>query len=190
MIFSATRGTGVARPGDGPGLLELDVDPGLVVTTGISLTEFRVCDTPPNPPVPRRVRLVTAPMPAYRALFPADAAAASGDIALPTQFSRGDVCHVETEPVYSRVNVTILNAGQVEATATVRYASGSQTPYVVTVPAGAVLQLNDVFPGTTYQSALLVSATQPFLAYASTVVSWSDPGRAPAIAVVDFRHAQ
>ena len=121
---------------------------------------------------------------------PPTAVAASGDIALPTQFSLDDVCHVETEPVYSRVNVTILNAGEVEATATVRYASGRQTPHVVTVPAGAVRQLNDVFPGTTYQSALLVSATQPFLAYASTVVSWSDPGRAPAIAVVDFRGSQ
>lgn len=185
--YGGIYGGMLASPGDGPGFLELDVDPGLVVTTGITLTEFRNCYRNLNPPVPQPVYLATAPMPVYRALFPADAVAASGDVALPRQFPLDHECHVETAPVFSRVNVTILNAGQVEATATIRYASGRQTPYVLTVPAGAVLQLNDIFPGTTFQNALLVSATQPFLAYASSVVSWSGPNQAPAIAVIDFR---
>lgn len=183
--FSDIAGGTCADPGGGPAFLELDLDSGLIVTTGISLTEFRYCYS--NAPAPQPVSLAAAPLPVYRALVPADTVAVSSDIALPTQPPIGHECRIETDPVSGRVNVTILNAGPVAATATVQAAGSPLAPYVLTLPAGTTIQLNNVFPGATYHRALLVSVTQPFLAYASSVVSWADPDQVPAIAVVEFR---
>jgi hypothetical protein len=169
--------------GAGVAFLQIDVDPGLVPTAGIHLTDYVGCNDAPGPAV---VSVAAVPLPIYAAPFPANATAASSDVSMPRELLlAGRECSQLTAPVSQRVNVTILNAGADAGTATVTAAGTSLPPYIVTLNAGSVTQLNNVFPEADYQ-VLTISVSQPFLCYASSVVKWSDAARVPSIAVYGF----
>jgi hypothetical protein len=110
------------------------------------------------------------------------------------------------DPLTRRVNLTIFNAGQEAATATITAvgstpppvpagqeaaaaAAITATPIVITLQGGEVRQVNDVFPESDYR-VLVVTVSQPFLCYASSVITYADPTRAPAIAVYSFQQVQ
>jgi hypothetical protein len=87
------------------------------------------------------------------------------------------------------VNLTIFNAGQEPATATITAVGSAAPPIVVTLQGEEVRQVNDVFSEGDYR-VLVVTASQPFLCYASSVITYSDPTIAPAVAVYSFQQVQ
>jgi hypothetical protein len=87
------------------------------------------------------------------------------------------------------VNVTIFNAGKDAATATITAVGSAASPIVVTLQGEEVRQVNDVFPEGDYR-VLVVTVPQPFLCYASSVITYADPTRAAALAVYSFQQVQ
>jgi hypothetical protein len=170
------------NPGAGAAFVQIDIDPGLIPTAGIHLTDYVGCNDQPGPGV---VSVAAVPLPIYAAPFPANSTAVSTDVSMPRE-ALVDECFRLTVPVSQRVNVTIFNAGPAVGTATVKAAGTDLLAYTVTLSAGSVTQLNDVFPGASYQ-VLTVSVSQPFLCYASSVVTWSDPARVPSFGVYTFQ---
>ena len=169
-----------ADSGHSPGFLELDADPGLVVAGGIHLVIPHSCN---DPSAVGELSLASAPLPVYAAPFPAGSTAFSfGLPPLPSDPS----CTHPRAPVARRVNLTVANAGLATATVTVRAAGTPAEPLVLSIPPGAPAQLNGVFPGLRYD-VLLVTSTQPFLVYASSVTNYSDPAQLPSLAVYPFR---
>ncbi len=178
--ISDIGGSGCASSGHGPGFLELDLDPGVVVSGGIHLVTPHSCG---DPSAIGEISLASAPLPVYRALFPGGATAASlGLPPLPSDPS----CTNPRAPVARRVNLTVANGGLETATVSVRASGASAEPLVFFVPAGTPLQLNDLFPEGSYE-VLLVTSSQPFLAYASSVTTYADPDQIPSLAVYSFR---
>jgi hypothetical protein len=183
--ISSLGGSGCVYPGTGGvGFVQMDLDRGLMSSGGIHLAVARSCI--PNQPAPAIVSLTSAPLPVYEAFFSAASTAASVDISAMRPAPFDDPCRDMNDPLMRRVNVTLLNGGLEAATATVSVVGKSATPYAVVLKAGEVLQINDVFLGLSYQ-VLAVSASQPFLCYASSVTTFTDPTRAPAIEVYPFR---
>ena len=171
---------GCVSPGNGAGFVELDVDPGVIVSGSIHLEAFRACE--PSPP-PVAVSLATAPLPVYEVPFPAGMTAHSASIPPPPSET---FCSDPADPASRRINLTVANTGDAEAMATVWVPGDSPDPYVFSVPARRSVQLNGVLPGHAYE-ILLLSATQPYLAYASSVTTYLDPRRPPDLAVYPFR---
>jgi len=178
--ISDLGGSGCASSGDSPGFLELDLDPGVVVSGGIHLVTPDSCG---DPSAIGEISLSSAPLPVYRALFPGGSTVAS--LGLPPLPS-GPSCTNPHAPVARRVNLTVANAGLEAATVTVGASGTSAEPLVFLVPAGTPLQLNDLFPDLHYE-VLLVTSSQPFLAYASSVTTYADPAQIPSLAVYSFR---
>lgn len=176
-------GTSCAKPGGGPAFLEVDLDPGLILTGSIRFEALIGC----GPPAQGGTTVASAPLPVYEGPFPAGATAASAELTTAGTFAPDERCPEPTiAPAQRRVNVTVLNASHEGAVVEVRAVGASAPPYQVSLAAGEVVQLNNVFAGY-YHRVVLVTASQPFLCYASSVTTWSDPGRAPAIAVYPFR---
>ena len=176
-------GTGCAKPGGGPAFVELALDPGLLLTGSIQFRAVIEC----GPPGGSGKAVVTAPLPVYEEPFPAGATVASVDLPQAGTFVPDELCPEPTiAPDQRRVNLTVLNAGQEVTVVEVRAVGTDAPQYRLSVAAGEVVQLNNVFAGH-YYKVVLVTASQPFLCYASSVTTWSDPGRVPAIAVYPFR---
>lgn len=180
---NSSFGLGCVLPGAGGiGFVQMDLDPGLVPTGAINLLAFRNCCGTPNPV---GVPLAYGPLPVYDSLFPTSSTVASAEIdalPIPVDSPIRDV----NDPLARRVNVTLFNAGKEAATATISAIGTAAPPIVVTLQGEEVAQLSDVFPGTSYQ-VLVVTVSQPFLGYASSVITYSDPTRPPTIAVYPFR---
>jgi hypothetical protein len=94
-----------------------------------------------------------------------------------------------SDPLVQRRNVTIFNGSQETATATIRAVGSATPPIVVTLQGEEVTQVNDVFPESDYR-VLVVTVSQPFLCYASSVITYADPTIAPAVAVYSFHQVQ
>lgn len=180
---STIAGVGCARPGDQPGFVQLSVDEGLAVSASIHLVAARHCFEPPNLTF---VSLAAAPLPVYDAPFPAGSTAHSVGLQPPVPIPFGPACSDDYDPVARRVNLTVANAGHEVATVLVRAPGLTVPPYSFSLAAGQSIQLNGVFTGHDYD-ALLVTATEPFLVYASSVTTFMDPRRPPALAVYSFR---
>ena len=182
--IGSIAGFGCVFPPHHPGFVEVDVDEGIVISGSIHLVALRHCYVDDLAGTP--VSLAAAPLPVYDAPFPAGATAYSLDVLPPISGLGGPPCGDINDPVERRVNLTVANAGAEAATVTVRAPGVSAEPIVFPVPSGEAVQLNGVFPGHQYH-VLLVTATQPFLTYASSTTTFSDPGRPPDLAVYPFR---
>lgn len=176
-------GTSCAKPGGGPAFLEVDLDPGLILTGSIHFRARIEC----GPPGGSGTSVASAPLPVYTAPFPAGSTAVSAELPSAGTFTPDELCPEPTiAPAQRRVNLTVLNAGQEAAEVEVRGVGTDSPPYRLSLAAGEVVQLNNFLSGH-YNTVVLVTASQPFLCYASSVTTWTDPGRVPAIAVYPFR---
>ncbi len=180
----STAGLGCVFLHGHPGFVQIDIDEGIVISGSIHLVAVRYCYEGDLLGTP--VSLAAAPLPVYDAPFPAGATAYSLDVLPPISGLGGPPCGDINDPFDRRVNLTVANAGVEAATVTVRAPGVSAAPFVFSVPAGEAVQLNGVFPGHEYH-VLLVTATQPFLTYASSTTTFSDPSRPPDLAVYPFR---
>ncbi len=178
---------GCVSPGvGGIGFVQMDLDPGLVPTGAIRLVALRTCC---GTPYPAAVPLASAPLPVYESLFPASSTAASAEIVDLPGPADDKTLRDLNDPLTRRVNVTVFNSSQEAATATIRAVGSAAPPIVVTLQSEEVRQVNDVFPESDYR-VLVVTVSQPFLCYASSVITYSDPTRAPALAVYSFQQVQ
>jgi hypothetical protein len=177
---------GCVSPGvGGIGFVQMDLDSGLVTTGAIQLNAERICC---GEVYPVFVPLASAPLPVYGSLFPASSVVTSTEIVNLPRPADGPVRDVN-DPLTRRVNLTIFNAGQEPATATITAVGSAAPPIVVTLQGEEVRQVNDVFSEGDYR-VLVVTASQPFLCYASSVITYSDPTIAPAVAVYSFQQVQ
>ena len=164
----------------GLAFVQTDLDPGLVLTGEIRLGVSRNCCRELNSFF---VPLASAPLPVYGSLFPASSVVTSTEIVDPPGPANAPTANAlelrdVNDPLTRRVNVTIFNAGQAAATATITAVGSAAPPIVVTLQGEEVGQVNDVFPEG--GRVLVVTVSQPFLCYASSVITYSDPTIAPA----------
>ena len=186
----------------GIGFVQMDLDSGLASTAAIHLEAARNCC---GVPYPTLVSLASAPLPVYDSLFPASSVVTSTEIVdLPGPADTNPSRDLN-DPLTRRVNLTIFNAGQEAATAKINAigttpppapagrdvaaAAITATPIVITLQGGEVRQVNEIFPVSDYR-VLVVTVSQPFLCYASSIITYSDPARAPALAVYSFQQVQ
>jgi hypothetical protein len=124
-----------------------------------------------------------AAAPVYSSLFPSGSTVICGDVDL------GSVntpvrCADPAERARARINVTLLNAGSVAATFRIAVYPGAAqgqpiAEYSLVVPASSIVQENDLPIPTNVLSIsqssarvwIAVSSTEPFLAYASGVLT-------------------
>jgi hypothetical protein len=178
--------TECALPGvGGLAFVQMDLDPGLVLTGEIRLGVSRNCCQELNSFF---VPLASAPLPVYGSLFPASSVVTSTEIVDPAGLALPSGSRDVNDPLTRRVNLTIFNAGKEAATATITVVGSAAPPIVVALQSEEVGQVNDVFPEG--GRVLVVTASQPFLCYASSVITYSDPTRASAIAVYSFQQVQ
>lgn len=133
-------------------------------------------------------------LPVFRGLFPAGSTAIAGSVEL-GRLTRSQLCASFARDYRRRVNVTLFNAGDADATFRISEFALRATPaplYETTTTVGAkrVLQINSI-PVPTEDSAAIaapisgdaiwfkVTADQPFLYYVSTVFDDAAPGAAP-----------
>ncbi len=133
-------------------------------------------------------------LPVFRELFPAGSTAIAGSVEL-GRLTKSQLCATYAREYRRRVNVTLFNAGDTEATFRISEFALRATPtplYETTMRVGAkrVFQINGI-PVPTEDSAEIaasisgdgiwfkVTADQPFLYYVSTVFDDPDPGAAP-----------
>ena len=165
--------------GPGVAFIHLSLERGLVVGSAIELRELSGCDGSWG----QRL-LVSAPLPVYAAPFPAHSVAFS-DGAFPPP-PEAFPCARDIAPVGRRLNVTLLNAGDADAVFTITPQASAAPPLEVSLGPGQAIQLNDVFADQPVR-ALQVSASQPFLSYASAVSIYSDPERPASFSTFGFK---
>jgi hypothetical protein len=165
--------------GPGVAFIQLSLERGLVVGSAIELRELSGCDDSWG----QRL-LVSAPLPVYAAPFPAHSAALSEGAFPPPP--EAFPCARDIAPVSRRLNVTLLNAGDEDAVFTITPQASAAPPLEVSLGPGQAIQLNDIFPDQPVRS-LLISASQPFLSYASSVSTYSDPERPASFATFSFK---
>ncbi len=178
-------------PDRGVGFLELQTSPGAVVRADVMRVKFH-CSCYSSlgctDAAQGQVR-----MPAYRSLFPSGSTVVSGPVEL-GNFVLPETCFSSNQQYRRRVNVTLLNAGDLPATFTitvlpVHFSSAPISQQSVVVPAKDVIQVNRI-PVPTEESTLLaflygfriwitITADQPFLSYVSTVFDNPEPGALP-----------
>lgn len=167
-------------PGVGVGFLQLQLQSGLALSAAIELRELTGCG-----PESHTTVLTSGALPVYSSVFPAGSVAITDGLLPPPPES--DVpCMRGAGPDSRRVNVTIVNFGSDSTSAKVSVHGSNAAPLEVVVPPGHVRQLNDVFPDHII-TALSVTASQPFLCYASAVSTFGDPLRPASVATYRFR---
>lgn len=157
---------GCATVDQGSALLEIDLDPDLVVTASMHLQVFRTCVFAGT----EASTVGYAPMPVFRRPFLPTSPATSTEVLLGDNH-QPTVCPADSDPKTWRTNVALFNLGQGTATFTVSAPGSKEQPYVVQVSSNDGLQLNGVFPGEGYRS-LVVTSTEPFVCWASTVSTY------------------
>jgi hypothetical protein len=167
-------------PGAGVGFLQLHLQHGLLLNASIELLELTGCGPESHAPV-----LASGALPVYSAPFPAGSVVVIDGL-LPPPPEPDVPCIRGAGPDSRRVNVTIVNLGSETTFATVSLHGGGVAPLDVVLPPGHVRQLNDVFHDSII-TALSVSASQPFLCYASAVSTFTDPHRPASVATYPFR---
>jgi len=167
-------------PGVGVGFLQLELQSGLVLTAAIELREFTGCG-----PESHTTVLTSGALPVYSSIFPAGSTVVTDGL-LPPPPESAVPCMRGAGPDTRRVNVTIVNLGSASTSATVSVPDSNGAPLEIVVSPGQVRQLNDVFPDLNI-TALSVTASQPFLCYASAVSTFTDPLRPASIATYRFR---
>jgi hypothetical protein len=165
--------------GPGVAFIHLALERGLVAGGAIELRELSGCDDSWG----QRL-LVSAPLPIYAAPFPAHSVALSEGAFPPPP--EAFPCASDIAPVARRLNVTLLNAGGADAVFTVTPQASAAPPLEVSLGPGQAIQLNDIFTDQPVR-ALLVSASQPFLSYASVVSAYSDPQRPASFSTFSFK---
>ena len=166
------------RWGPGVAFIHLSLERGLVVGSAIDLRALPGCGGSWE----QRL-LASAPLPVYTALFPAGSVALSrGAIPLPPEPTP---CAPDIAPVARRLNVTLLNAGDEDAVFAISPQTSAAPPLEVSLRPGQTIQLNDIFADQPVR-ALLVSASQPFLAYASAISTYSDQARPASFSTFSF----
>ena len=165
-------------PGVGVGFLQLYLQSGLVLSAAIELRELTGCG-----PESHATVLTSGALPIYSSVFPAGSTAITDGLLPPEP---AVPCIWGAGPDTRRVNVTIVNLGSASTSATVSVPDREGALLELVVPPGHVRQLNDVFPDLII-TALSVTASQPFLCYASAVSTFGDPLRPASIATYRFR---
>ena len=188
---SSLGGCVFGPPGDGGnGFIEIDVEPSIVVTADIQ----RLLNVP-NCVIGSidgygLISQGSAPLPVYRGFFSAESTVVAGPVDLGS-FDGPGTCITGPATHRRRVNVTLFNGGTSEATFTVTAIPlrASSAPIYEThadVPPRDVRQLNAIpipvssdLPyefGYDIRVWLRITATQPFLAYVSTIFEGGEPG--------------
>lgn len=174
------------------GIAELIVDPGVIVNAGVERAQLHCGCSNPDILDCVLVSQGRAPIPVFQGLFSAGVTVVCGDVNLgaPEQ-TCGDPPNQQN---IRRVNVTLFNGGSQPATFSITaipLARTSQPLYQdsVTLAPKEVRQLNAVpIPVVTTTATrsgydvfvwITISATQPFLAYVSSIFEGGAPGSMP-----------
>lgn len=179
-------------PRFGIAFLEMRAEPEVLITGDLALVRrYSNCELVIGSASVPQGQVV---LPVFRGLFPAGSTAIAGSVEL-GRLTKSQLCASYAREYRRRVNVTLFNAGDAEATFQISEFPFRATPtplYETTTRVGAkrVLQINNIFVPTEDSpdisapisgSAIWfkVTADQPFLYYVSTVFDDAAPEAAP-----------